>query len=440
MKGSGQETPSALAFYRAAARAVEPLAATWLRLRARRGDERERERLGEPFQPRPEGNLLWLHGVSVGESLSLLPLLDEISRIRPQLRLLVSSRTTSSAALLEKRLPEDVLRSYAPLDLPNCVSRFLRAWRPGALVLTESELWPSLVTACHDSGVPIALVNARMSERSIRNWYRFPRSAKMLLGSVALAETQDASTAIRLVELGAPPDAVHVAGSFKAAGAPLPGDPKEIAAARAVFSGRLAWLAASTHEVDEGIALEAHARILEMRPDACLVVVPRHPERGGALVRAAESRGWRTARRQAGDPIPSSGEAYIADTLGELGLWYRALPVAFVGGSFGGVGGHNPFEPAALGAAILHGPDVANFQTIYDALDRLGGALPVADAEDLSSLVLKLLDREGRPASAARELAGRAAEIAAPAEGEAERLAKRILGMMDRGSKEGGAG
>ena len=393
---------------------------------------RERERLGEGFQTRPDGSLLWLHGVSVGESLSLLPLLEAISGLRPDLSLLVTSRTKTSAELLEQRLPKGVLRSYAPLDLPNCVRRFVHAWRPSALILAESELWPGLVTACHSAGIPVALINARMSERSVRNWFRFPESARVLLGPVALAETQDAAMAERLIALGVAPASVRVTGSLKAASGPLPGNPDEVVAARNALSGRLVWLAASTHEADEGIAIDAHARILDSHPNACLVIVPRHPERGADVLRAARLRGWRSARRGSGDPTPESDTVYVADTLGELGLWYRVVPVAFVGGSFGGIGGHNPFEPATLGAAILHGPDVANFRGIYAALDQGRGARPVSDATSLSHAVLELLDGEGRPAALTRDMTRRAAGIAAPREGEAERLANRILEMMER--------
>ena len=398
--------PTALSLYRVSAAAFEPAASAWLRFRAWQGDTRERERLGERFQGRPEGDLLWLHGVSVGESLSLLPIVDAVSGLRPDLRLLVTSRTRTSAELLERRLPKGVLRSYAPLDLPNCVRRFLHNWHPDALILAESELWPGLVTACHSAGVPVALINARMSERSIRNWFRFPESARMLLGPVALAETQDAAMAERLVALGAASESVRVTGSLKAASGPLPGNPDEIAEARKALSGRLVWLAASTHEPDEGIVFDAHARILDDRPHASLIIVPRHPERGADILKSARSRGWRSARRGDGDPIPARGTVYVADTLGELGLWYRVAPVAFVGGSFGGIGGHNPFEPAALGAAILHGPDVANFRSIYAALDKGRGARLVSDASGLSRAVLQLLDQEGKPDAEAREMSG----------------------------------
>ena len=430
--------PTALSLYRVSATAFEPAASAWLRIRARRGDVRERERLGERFLARPDGSLLWLHGVSVGESLSLLPLIDAISGIRPDVTLLVTSRTRTSAELLEQRLPNGVVRSYAPLDLPNCVRRFLHTWRPSALILTESELWPGLVTACHSGGIPVALINARMSERSVRNWFRFPESARVLLGPVALAETQDAAMAERLIALGAAPASVRVTGSLKAASGPLPGNPDEVIAARKALAGRLVWLAASTHEADEGIAIDAHARILGAHPNACLIIVPRHPERGEDILRAVRSRGWRSARRGSGEPTPESDSVYVADTLGELGLWYRVAQVAFVGGSFGGIGGHNPFEPAMLGAAILHGPDVANFRSIYAALDQKRGARLVSDASSLSRAVLDLLDDEGRPAAEAREMTGRAAEIAAPREGEAERLANRILEMMEYSERRSG--
>ena len=213
--------------------------------------------------------------------------------------------------------------------------------------------------------------------------------------------------AAKLIELGAAPGAVRVTESLKAAGGPLPCNPEEVALVQRSLFGRFAWLAASTHEEDEEIVFDAHSRILEARPDACLVVVPRHPERGGDLVRVAEARGWQATLRSSGSPLPSSEGVYVADTLGELGLWYRVLPVAFLGGSFGGVGGHNPFEPAALGATILHGPDVVNFHRIYGDLDLNIGACPVEDAVGLSGQILRLLKADGRPTAAAREMAGR---------------------------------
>ena len=173
MSGSFRPAFTALTLYRVATTAMEPGASIWLQFRSWRGELRERERLGKNFTARPEGSLLWLHGVSVGESLSLLPLLEEISALRPHLRLLVTSRTRTSAEILDRRLPEGVIRSYAPLDLPKCVQRFLRHWRPSALVLAESELWPGLITGCNEASVPVALINARLSERSTRNWFRF---------------------------------------------------------------------------------------------------------------------------------------------------------------------------------------------------------------------------------------------------------------------------
>ena len=427
----------ALSLYHAAASLAEPAVVRWLRFRAGRSTARERERLGERFLPRPAGPLVWLHGVSVGESLSLLPLVAELGALRPELALLVTSRTRSSATLLEQRLPPGVLRSYAPLDLPGCVDRFLRAWRPDVLVLVESELWPGVTQACHRAGLPVALINARMSDRSLRNWRRFPDAARSLLAPVRLAETGDPVMADRLRELGASPAAVRVTGSLKAAGRPLPADPAEVERVRQVLAGRFAWLAASTHEADERVVLAAQQRILRHHPDAVLVVVPRHPERGGALAREAQSRGLPALCRSEGASLPGAGPVYIADTLGELGLWYRGLPVAFIGGSFGGIGGHNPYEPAALGTAILHGPDIANFGGIYRDLDAEGGACPVAGADGLGAALLDRLDATGAPGPAVAGMVARAREIAAPQEGEARRLALRLLQLVDR---RGGGG
>ncbi len=422
--------PSGLRCYRVATAAAEPFARAWLRLRAPGRGLRERERLGEAGASRPAGDLLWLHGVSVGESLSLLPLLTEIARIRPELGLLVTSRTRTSAEVLEQRLPAGVLQSFAPLDLPRCLGRFLDAWKPGALVLAESELWPGLICACREASVPVVLVNARMSDRSVRNWRRFPDSARYLLEAVEFAEAQDRTTARRLAALGARPGSVGAVGSLKAAGGPPPADPVAVRTVSRALEGRLTWLAASTHAADEAVVLDAHERVLEACPNSRLILVPRHPQRGGENAAAAESRGWRVARRSAG-AHPGGGETvYVADTLGELGLWYRVAPVAFVGGSFGGIGGHNPFEPAALGCAILHGGDVENFRDIYRELDRGGGAHRVEDGGDLARFLVRSLDCEGRPHPSVRRLTSRASTIAAPEAGGTERLARRILGVL----------
>lgn len=424
--------PSALSLYLTATAAVEPAVVAWASLRARGERACERERLGKPLQPPPPGDLLWLHGASVGESLSLLPLLREILRFRGDLNLLVSSRTRTSAAVLKGRLPAGVVRTYAPLDLPGCLRRFLCAWKPQALVLAESEIWPGLLSRCHESGVPVALINARMSDRSVRNWRRFPDMARSLLDPVRIIEAQDAETARRLVELGARSDAVAAVGSLKAAGEPLPANPAEVDMVRNTFTGSLAWLAASTHEADESIVLDAHARVLERCPGASLVMVPRHPNRGREIAASVEARGWTVARRSTGEALERGRRVYVADTLGELGLWYRALPVAFIGGSFGGIGGHNPYEPAVLGCAILHGGDVGNFRDIYGALDRGGGALPVRDASGLSESLLHLMDCKGRPAGdELARLLGCAEDIARPKAGQAERLARRILGLVE---------
>jgi 3-deoxy-D-manno-octulosonic-acid transferase len=386
MTATPPRAPLSLAAYRAAAGLIAPLAGPLLRARARRGKEdpaRLAERLGHAGIARPPGPLVWLHAVSVGESVSLLPLIAALRAERPDLALLITSGTQASAEVLARRLPTGVLHQYAPVDTPGAVDRFLAHWRPAAGLFAESELWPNLILAARRAGARLALVSARMTEKSARAWAARPAAAGAMLRSFEVVLAQDAATEARLAALGA-----GVSGrlNLKRIGDPLPADAAELGRLAEAVGGRRVLLAASTHPGEEALIARAAAGL---SPAPLLIVAPRHPERGREIVGALAGR--RVARRSAGEAIGPETEIYVADTLGELGLFLRLSQLAIVGGGFlPGIGGHNPLEPARLGVGGISGPHVHNFADIYAEMDRAGAARIAADeaalAETLSEL------------------------------------------------------
>ncbi len=423
---------AALALYLAAATVAEPALRLLLRARLRRGRElpdRLGERRGLDAGPRPPGPLLWLHAASVGETASVLPV---VAALPPAVTVLLTTGTVTAAALVGLRRAEmgldRLVHRFVPLDVPRWVARFLDGWRPDAAAFVESELWPAAITACRRRGVPLALLNARMSVRSARGWGRAPGLARMLLGSFALLEAQSAADAARLRALGAP--AVATPGNLKFAAADLPFDPAELDRLRALLGGRPVWLAASTHEGEEHLVLEAHRRLAAIRPGLVTVIAPRHPGRGEALARAL-SDGAPLPRRSLGQDPPPGG-LWLADTLGELGLLYRLCPAALVGNSLlPPGGGHNPLEPARAGCAVATGPHAASFEEALATLRGAGALGEVADAPALAAWVDATLRDDAaraRTTSAAREIAG--AQDRLPAA-----VAARLCGLLGVGAR-----
>ncbi len=415
---------AALAAYRALTALAEPLAPLWLDRRARSGKE-ERARLGERLarddDARPRGRLAWLHGASVGEGLSLLPLVHALREADPALGLLVTSGTVTSAALLAKRLPPDTAHRYVPLDLPGAARRFAARWRPDLAVFVESEVWPNLLAAVRREGARTALVSARLSARSLRGWTRAPAAARALFGGFDLVLAQDDATAAGLAALGARDDGRL---NLKLAGEPLPVDRDALLAMEGFLTDTHVWLAASTHPGEEEIVLDAFGRA--DRSDARLVIVPRHPERGPAVAALARARGWRTGLRSAGDALDGSAFVYVADTLGELGTFYALADTggALIGGSLvAQIGGHNPLEALRRNCAVATGPHVENWRPIYDAL---GDAVAVVeDARALARVFTAWLDEPD--ASRARTARGR--EIAESASADVRTVAGRLLAL-----------
>ncbi len=378
------ELTVALRAYRLLSAAATPLVPLLLARRLKRGKEHRArlfERRGEARIARPEGPLVWLHGASVGELASVLPLIERIcSR---GFGMLVTSGTAASGGLAEQRLPRGVIHQFLPVDVPRYMRRFLNHWKPDLALFVESDLWPNMMIEASKRGVPMILVNGRLSENSFRRWRFLPNTITNLLQRLDLCLAGTPGDAERLSELGAP--GVVTTGNLKL-DVPAPSaDAAKLAALQDAIAGRPVIAAASTHAGEDGIVIEAHRRLRGKFRGLLTVIAPRHPERGPGVVEIAGAAGLKTAQRSRGELPNSTADIYVADTMGELGLLYRVAPVVFIGGSLVRHGGQNPIEAAKLGAAILHGPYVWNFAEIYSALDAAYGAELVVDAGQLTA-------------------------------------------------------
>ena len=376
----------ALRTYRAAGRLAAPLVDRALRRREAAGKEdpaRRDERRGVASLPRPDGRLVWVHAASVGELLSAAALVERL--VATGTPVLVTTGTVTSAEIAASRLPAGARHQYVPVDLPAWVERFLDHWRPDLAVFVESEIWPATIHALAARGIPQVLVNARISERSARRWSRLDGLPRALFGRLALALAQSDGDGERLRRLGAP--AVAVTGNLKFDGRPLAVDATELDRLTAAIAGRPTWVAASTHPGEEAVAASVHRMLRARVPGLLTVLAPRHPRRGDELRDLFATAGLAVASRSKGETPDAGTDVYLADTIGEMGLVYRLAPVAFVGGSLVRHGGQNPIEPALLGVAVLHGPEVRNFADVYRALDENCGARSVGDAEALAAAV-----------------------------------------------------
>lgn len=377
----------ALAAYFLFTRHNDGLAARTLKKRLARGKEdpaRIDERMGNPGLPRPDGPLIWIHAASVGESLSILELARRMLDARPDLHCLITTGTVTSAAALSGRMPDRMFHQYVPLDVASAVARFLEHWQPDLAVWTESELWPALLDATKKRDIAMVLVNARMSKRSYKRWKWLRRMASFILTRFDYALTQDKATAKYLENLGLPIAQIETTGSLKEGATPLPYNEVERKAFTNALGGRMLWLAASTHLGEEPLVATAHRQARRSFPELLLILTPRHPERGDEIAHMLRADGWNVAQRSKAQLLKAQTDIYLADTIAEMGLWYRLAPVSFLGGSLVKTGGHNPFEPAVLGSAILHGPHVFNFSDAFQRLEAAQACVPVADAGALA--------------------------------------------------------
>jgi 3-deoxy-D-manno-octulosonic-acid transferase len=417
-------TGLALRAYLAASPLIGLAAPALLRRRLGRGREdpaRFAEKLGHPSAPRPEGRLVWLHAVGLGEVLALRGLIAAMARSAPDgaLSFLVTSSARSSAQVLGANLPPATIHQFLPLDAPGFLVRFLDHWRPDLSVWAEQEIWPGAVVAAHRRGVPLALVNARVTAEGAARRARVRGLYRDVFARFDLIAAQDDQSAARLAALGA--IGVRVTGSLKSAAPPLAVDAAALAAAQAACAGRRVWVAASTHPGDEAEAIAAQRALWADNPRWLLVIAPRDPGRADQIAAALD--GLPHVRRSQGR-VPGQGDAvWLADTYGELGLWYRLADAALVGGGFGRVGGHNPWEAAQLDAAILHGPNVSNFADDYAALHR-GGAARQLDPGALAGALI---------APDLSAMAGRARALVAARARALDPLAGDLLALIERG-------
>ena len=420
-----------LPLYQAATTLAAPVFDGVLKRRLEAGKEdpgRVAERKGVPSQPRPEGRLAWLHAASVGESLVALSLAEGLTERVSDLSLLITSGTRTSAALVQRRGVARTLHQYPPVDRPAWAKRFLRHWRPDLAVFTESELWPNLIVEVKRTGAPMALVNARMNDKSLRAWLRWPGTAMTVLNCFDWIGAADARTQSGLSLLTE--REIPLVGNLKLeAGLPEP-SADELAEVRQAIAGRPVFVAASTHAGEEALIAQAHGLIRRSRADALMILAPRHPDRADEVAAILKGAGLSVARRSDGETPGPKTAVWLADTLGEMALWYTAAPTALICGSFvAAIGGHNPIEATRAGAAVITGPHIDSFSDIYAAYDQ-AGARRAAEASPsaISEAVMGAWAGDGPTLEA-----GRTALAALPSGARAETL-DALARLLETGS------
>jgi 3-deoxy-D-manno-octulosonic-acid transferase len=408
--------PITLRAYRRLSAALTPLAPVLIRQRLKNNKEdpaRLDERRGISQIERPAGPLVWIHGASVGEVLAAAALIERLRALG--MRILLTSGTVTSAEIIAKRFPTDIIHQYIPYDSPRFVARFLDHWKPSLALFIESDLWPNLIISAAKRRLPMVLINARMSQRSFPRWQKFSATIGALLGRFEICLAQSETDAERFSALGS--RSVVVTGNLKLDVQAPPGDAVKLDKLMAVTRGRPIIVASSTHPGEEEIILETHKTLTSFFPKLLTVIVPRHAHRGADIAQMITVAGAQVALRSR-EELPHAGtDIYVADTMGELGLFYRLSPVVFIGGSLVPHGGQNPIEAVKLGASVVHGPHVFNFTDVYEALDGAGGAKLADSSEQLVKQLGQMLGNE-----AARDAAIEAGQ----------RVVERLGGALDR--------
>jgi 3-deoxy-D-manno-octulosonic-acid transferase len=379
-----------LRFYRKLSSAMVPLSPALINRRLKLGKEdpaRVGERRGVSADVRPVGPLVWIHGASVGEVLAAAALIEKLRALN--LRILLTSGTVTSAAIVAKRFPPDVIHQYVPYDSPRYVARFLDHWRPSLALFIESDLWPNLILSSAARRLPMVLINGRMSHRSFPRWRRVSGTISALLGRFELCLAQSRLDGERFAALGS--RNVTVTGNLKLDVPAPPADAGKLERLMSVTRGRPVVVAASTHPGEEEILVETHKSLAGFFPKLLTVIVPRHADRGEAIARMIAASGLNAALRSREELPIAATDIYVADTMGEMGLFYRLAPIVFMGGSLVAHGGQNPIEAVKLGASIVHGPHVFNFTDVYEALDAAGGARKADTQEALVKQLGQLL-------------------------------------------------
>jgi 3-deoxy-D-manno-octulosonic-acid transferase len=378
--------------YRTATALAHPLLPAYLKHRAKRGKEdpiRMGERFGRTSLPRTNAPLMWIHAASMGESASVLPLIDAWLEAHPRLRILLTTVTTTSAQFVATRLPERALHQFAPLDTPQAISRFLQHWQPNMACFVDSELWPNMLMALKKRDIPAVLINGRISERSVARWQHAKPLMRQMLACFTHVFAKSDADALRFGEFGANNPVSF--GNVKFSSPPLPADAEMLSALQPLVEERPLWLAASTHAGEEALIIGCHQQVKKRFPTLLTLLVPRHSARGDEVRTLVEAAGLRVAQRSRNEAIRPDTDIYLADTMGEMGLWYRLCPIVWVGGSFIPHGGQNPFEPARLHCAVLYGTHMHNFTEFCTALEAAGASMVVKDGEALAHAVIRLL-------------------------------------------------
>lgn len=388
----------ALKTYRALSQRSEKLLQKLLQKRLEQGKEdpaRLWERMGIAKTPRPEGPLIWLHAASVGEAQSALILIDHLLLTAPEAHILLTTGTRTSADSVGQKLPARCIHQYIPLDHPLWVARFMDHWQPNLALWMESELWPNLIIELSAREIPAALVNARLSPQSYKRWKWFPGSAEAILSAFSAVLTQTAADMTRYRDLGA--NNVTVTDNLKYSARALPADETAFKTLAAQTAGRRTWVYASTHAGEEVMAGRLHGILKNNWPELLTILVPRHPARGAEIEASLKAEGLKTHRRSEGgtESIDPATDIYIADTMGELGLFYRLAPIACIGRTFSldGGGGHNPLEAAQLGCAVLHGPKVQNLADLFEDMHKADAAITLTDEHHFLTVLQDLLEK-----------------------------------------------
>lgn len=419
-----------LYIYRFLTLLATPLVILYLHKRKLMGKEhpaRMQERFGKASFPRPQGALIWLHAASVGEAHSIVPLIKQLLERFPQASVLLTTGTVTSAKLMDEKLPERAYHQFVPVDTWPAVSRFLTHWKPDVAVWTESELWPNLITMTHARGCPMALLNARMSLKSYHLWTRFRGTIGALVRAFDLVCPQSDEDAERYAAFGA--RNMHMLGNLKHDSPPLQADSKDMAAVLAQVADREVWVASSTHNGEEALIAEAHGKLAVDHNTLLTIIAPRHPQRGGKIAAELAESGYQVALRSRGDDITEATDIYIADTLGELGLFYRIAGIVFIGGSLVPHGGQNPLEPARLDCALITGPHTSNFTAICSELESRKALLRVQNVSELVSEVHSLL----RDHSRQEELAQTALKLAQDKQGVLRQVVETLDPLLQKG-------
>ena len=366
---------------------IIPVVLLWRAHKGKEVKERLGERVGKATIARSSGKLIWFHAASMGESSSVVPVIKRLLECHPEATVLMTTVTVTSAKNIGEKLPKGAIHQFAPVDTPIAIARFLKHWKPDVAFWVESEFWPNMMEMTHDTGCPMVLLNARVSRRSFRRWQRFRTSIEQLLCLFTMILAKSDEDASRLRNLGADAHKVSVQGNLKFSAPALEADPKLTSEILGQIGGRRIWLAASTHSGEEEIIAGVHNQVKTTYPDLLTVIVPRHSRRGKEIAATIEKMEMRVALRSAKDEISSSTDIYVADTMGELGIFYRLAGIVFIGGSLVPHGGQNPFEPALLDCTILYGPHMDNFKEFCHELEVVHGAVLVKNEKVLAARV-----------------------------------------------------